>query len=254
MRELAFLIAAAGLVFTGGCSNPTTSADNDVGNSGTDSGHSTLDSGSDSGHVLGTDSGADSATVSMTDSAVDTGGAIPLDSGLDGGLDSSLDGGLDARTTAMADVGADAGMGCLFVGRYTATNIRCNGAPYTGAGSLTPPGGSWIAADDGTHATFTETIGSCSLIATGHIDCDSPTVGQFTHVPTAPLRCSPAACSPFAALCSGTTVGASATWTYTRNADGTIETSTSSSAIHTCTSGATPQGNPLQITWVPMGA
>jgi hypothetical protein len=217
----------------GGCGGSTSNPGTDSGNGGTDSGHVTPDSGTDAA-AGGTDSGTDGGATT-TDSAVDADGT-------------ALDTGVDASSTT--DAGA---MGCLFHGRYMATNIRCNGAPYTAAASLMPPAGSWIAADDGTHATFTETIGSCSLIATGHIVCDSPAVGQFTHHPDSPLVCSPSMCLPFMSACSGTAVGAEATWTYTRNADGSIEASTSSPSIRTCTAGATPQGNPLQITWVPMG-
>jgi hypothetical protein len=220
MRDFAssFAVLFASLLAVAGCSNTAAP--------GTDAGHGAEDTGSG-----GTDAGADA-------------GAPSIDAGTDAGPTGS-DAGIDAASST-TDAGA---LGCLFRGAYHATNIRCNGAPYAQAAALTPPSGSWTVSDDGTHATFTTTIGSCSLIATGHILCDSPAVGQFTHHPDAPLTCSPAACSPFASACSGSTVGADATWSYTRNADGSIEASTSASAIHTCTGAG--QSNPVQITWVP---
>ncbi len=228
--SLATFLVIAGC---GGTTNPGT----DGGGGGVDTGPVVTDSGTDGGQRA-------------ADTGVDGGGSTTPDTGIDGGS-TTADTGVDGGSTT-ADTGVDGGAtGCLFHGRYLATDIRCNGAPYTAAASLTPPAGSWIANDNGTTATFTETIGSCSLIATGHITCDSPTVGQFTHHPDAPLACSPAACTPFMSACSGTAVGAEATWTYVRNADGSITATTSSTSIRTCTAGAAPQGNPLSIVWVP---
>jgi hypothetical protein len=177
--------------------------------------------------------------------AVDTG--VP---GADGGPNSDAGGDVDTGVVVDAGTPGDAASAsCMpFRGRYLATEIRCNGEPFSRMALLTPPAGGWYLEDDGTTATFTQTVTGCSLVATGHIDCDSPVVGQLTHTPDAPLACEPAACSPFAAACTGTTTGTEATWTYVVNADGTVHTETvGETPIQTCTGAG--QSNPVQVTW-----
>jgi hypothetical protein len=155
--------------------------------------------------------------------------------------------------TSSADSGtpADGGDCTIFSGRYVAVDVRCNGAPYARMELLTPPAGGWYVEDDGTEASFTQTVGSCSLVATGHIGCDSPAVGQLTHVPEHALTCAPDGCAPFAAQCDGTAVGAHATWTYELMDDGRVRTtSVGDTPIRTCTGAG--QENPVEVIWEPV--